>query len=69
MTQPTNKSPAINNLIKKVTGYDREKSIEIHTCMTCNNPDMNFRTELDFREYRISGMCQKCQDETFGTGA
>ena len=24
-----------------------------------------FRDELSTREYQISGMCQKCQDETF----
>lgn len=25
-----------------------------------------FRNELSAREYRISGLCQKCQDDTFG---
>lgn len=26
-----------------------------------------FRDSLSFREYGISGMCQKCQDASFGT--
>lgn len=25
-----------------------------------------FRDEVSRREFRISGMCQSCQDETFG---
>lgn len=27
---------------------------------------MEFRDELSQREFRISGLCQKCQDEFFG---
>lgn len=25
-----------------------------------------FRDELSMREYEVSGLCQKCQDEVFG---
>ena len=25
-----------------------------------------FRDEISFKEFQISGICQKCQDETFG---
>ncbi len=28
----------------------------------------SFRDELSLKEYRISGLCQKCQDEMFGNG-
>lgn len=34
-------------------------------CRTCNEPITDFRDELSEREFRISGMCQKCQDEVF----
>jgi len=27
-----------------------------------------FRDSLSLREYKISGLCQRCQDETFGGG-
>lgn len=35
-------------------------------CPTCMLTITDFRDELSVREYNISGMCQKCQDETFG---
>ena len=38
-------------------------------CPTCNrkiNPQ-HFKDPLSFKEFTISGMCQKCQDEVFGT--
>ena len=35
-------------------------------CTTCPNPATDFRDALSQKEYRISGMCQNCQDKTFG---
>lgn len=37
-------------------------------CPFCEKPInmSDFRTELDKREYQISGLCQSCQDEMFG---
>ena len=46
-------------------GWDGNKA----HCRTCNAPTGDprlFRDELSLREYHISGMCQKCQDEVFG---
>jgi len=46
-------------------GWDGEKA----HCRICNAPTGNpafFRDELSIKEYHISGMCQKCQDEVFG---
>jgi hypothetical protein len=45
-----------------------------HTCPTCRKPptEVNgekfflFRDSLSAKEYQISGMCQSCQDKTFG---
>lgn len=40
-----------------------------HVCSVCNDSLQGERSEfvdeLSFREYKISGMCQKCQDEAF----
>jgi len=38
-------------------------------CVTCGstkiNPE-NFKDSLSLKEFGISGMCQECQDKTFG---
>jgi len=36
-------------------------------CKTCDSAIHGFRDELSEREYLISGMCQDCQDEVFGS--
>jgi len=35
-------------------------------CPFCKEPVGKFRDEDSRREYGISDLCQKCQDETFG---
>ena len=35
-------------------------------CTFCNITLDEFRDELSAKEYSISGMCQSCQDKTFG---
>ena len=35
-------------------------------CAFCAEPLGEFTDELSKREYGISGMCQSCQDKTFG---
>lgn len=32
----------------------------------CGQPVGEFRDALSEKEYRVSGLCQKCQDEIFG---
>ena len=65
---PTPKHPAIDRLITELTGIDRVSAIMDHACPTCGDPvDIEkFKDELSKNEYRISGMCQKCQDSVFG---
>ena len=37
-------------------------------CNTCPGEyPLEFRDIPSYREYKISGMCQKCQDEVFGS--
>jgi len=38
-------------------------------CPLCHGEITGFRNELSAREYRISGMCQNCQDSMFGAPA
>jgi hypothetical protein len=47
--------------------FDRSRSLSMFNleCPTCGGTISKFRDELSEREYRISGMCQKCQDEVF----
>lgn len=62
----TKKAKDIDNVITKLTGKDRQETVKAFACMTCSNTDLTFRDRLSKEEYRISGMCQSCQDETFG---
>lgn len=63
------KSPAVENVLeqlgKAAYGNSRTKSFAEHTCVKCGKLAAEFRTELDRREYKISGLCQECQDEFF----
>ena len=46
---------------------DAIKRMEKGQCPTCGNkikPD-EFKDEVSVREFKISGMCQQCQDKTF----
>ena len=36
-------------------------------CPICNKEIKGFRDPRSIKEYKISGLCQECQDETFGT--
>ncbi|MGQ9570186.1 MAG: hypothetical protein ACUVUQ_04960 [Thermodesulfovibrionales bacterium] len=35
-------------------------------CVWCNEKITSFRDALSYKEWKISGLCQKCQDKTFG---
>lgn len=64
---PTEKSPGIDNFLKDGLGYDRKGSIKKDVCVICHNPvdEDSFRDALSLKEYKISGMCQDCQDKIF----
>ena len=67
MTTPSDKSPAIANFLE--ANFGRTTAIEGNHCipppMGCGKPIEGFRDELSAKEYRISGLCQTCQDEVF----
>ena len=68
--KPTEKHPAISEFINSSFGVKREESIVANLCISppigCGKPITEFRDQLSEQEYRISGLCQKCQDQIFG---
>ena len=48
---------------------DQVKNIEAGNCSWCGSDEMkpeDFEDKLSLKQSLISGMCQKCQNETFG---
>jgi uncharacterized CHY-type Zn-finger protein len=35
-------------------------------CIICGEKAEVFRDEMSYKEYDMSGLCQNCQDKTFG---
>lgn len=66
--EPTKKSPEITDFLESM--YGRTTAIKGDHCIPlpigCGKPIEGFRDELSFKEYRISGLCQNCQDSVFG---
>ena len=58
----------MNREIMLAAGFGKELDlIDQGKCSTCSAEiDHNFRDELSLKEYKISGMCQDCQDSFFG---
>lgn len=59
----------MNKEIMKALGFGAEiEAIENSFCPLCCIPIMQneFRNTLSVKEYGISGICQKCQDDIFG---
>jgi len=48
------------------TMFNRRKiAFENNTCVACDKPAHEFRDALSEKEWRISALCQICQDEVF----
>jgi hypothetical protein len=65
MAIPTQKAPEIENVLSLFVD-DRKRSITADECAWCRKPATQFKDDVSRREFRISGLCQACQDETFG---
>ena len=69
--EPTNKSNPIDSMLSSLFGVDRVKTISEGYCVSCDTQDIkatSFTDDLSRKEYAISGLCQSCQDDVFGTG-
>ena len=66
--KPTQKSSAFERLLESMT--ERTTAITTKTCVRapigCGKPIIGFKDARSQREYRISGLCQACQDAIFG---
>lgn len=69
MATPTKKNPDIEKFLSEITGDNRVDAIRGNRCIKapigCGGPATSFRDALSSKEYTISGLCQKCQDEVF----
>jgi hypothetical protein len=63
MATPTDKAPELDKLLSEILGVDRRATIAADKCVSCKRDAMAFKNELSKKEYSISGLCQKCQDE------
>lgn len=65
--EPTEKSQEIEDFVSSIAGKSRKKSIENDKCAWCGSDvaPWTFNDKRSLDEYRISGMCQKCQNEIF----
>jgi len=69
--ESTPKHPALDLFLGGLTRKSRTVTISKGECMTCDstgNNSKSFSDDLSRKEYAISGMCQKCQDDIFGGG-
>jgi len=70
MATPSSKAETIESVLFDICGFDRRKYIATDRCVPapigCGGPATEFRDEISRREYRISGLCQACQDSFFG---
>ena len=62
--QPAPKNKEVKQFLDDTLG--RTEKIKSSLCVTCNATDVRFRNEISRKEYTLSGMCQKCQDDFFG---
>lgn len=51
---------------RKSYGRGIEESQNKGICVSCGEEAKNFKDEVSKKEFSISGMCQECQDFTFG---
>lgn len=64
MAIPSDKAPEISNFLNDM--FNRDGYIKKDICVACKGKADRFRNEISTKEYTISGMCQSCQDQTFG---
>lgn len=56
----------VNQFAVETFGRSKSESIEKKICVTCGGKAGLFTSLQSVKEYKISGMCQKCQDKVGG---
>ncbi len=64
MAIPSEKSKEVEQFLED--NFGRTSAIKNDICSFCKESATEFRDGLSEKEYSISGLCQKCQDEVFG---
>jgi hypothetical protein len=63
------KSPQMEKTLDECSallfGTSRTESIKGQKCVICKGSANKFSDYISEKEFRISGMCQMCQDEVF----
>jgi len=67
--KPEKRSPEINKILDSLIDGSREDAIKTDRCINppigCSKPATEFRDTLSEKEFKISGLCQNCQDRIF----
>lgn len=65
--EPAKKSEKVNKDLKTIFDVDREQDINKNQCVFCKKQfnKTEFRDLLSLKEFKISGLCQECQDKVF----
>ena len=64
----SNKDQSIEAILEEFSKHfstPRSTAFMRRTCVICGESATHFNDAISEREYRISGMCQKCQDDYF----
>jgi len=56
---------SLDNISESFFGRKRSESISKRYCVICGEKVIKFTNNISAREFLISGMCEKCQDEVF----
>jgi len=57
----------MNKDIMRAAGFEKEVDrVDQGLCPTCGKEIGPFRNDIARKEFKISGMCQDCQDLVFG---
>ena len=58
----------LDGFTKKAFGRSQTEANKKKICVFCGKEIKmeDFKDQLSIKEYEISGLCQKCQDDTFG---
>jgi len=63
------KNRPFTQMAAAMLGEKELASLNDQRCPLCDTNDFYFRDAISEREHKISGLCQNCQDETFGDEA
>lgn len=68
--RPSDKSPQVEKTLTNIFGFDRRKCIENNVCVPapigCGKEATSFDSNIERREYQISGLCSSCQKQILG---